>query len=211
MEKQRQSENEKPDMLSRIFDDRKRRMNRVRGEVFIFWGLLVALTSLAEYGLYRWTGDMRILWSWLVPIACGYVWTIYDSHRKALERTAFDELLTVIWTTPAILSAASILFAVAVPMNTIDPVGITQLLLATAVLITAEFFRGKASQHTGSFAALLATGITGATAAFNFTFREPFDAAAGEWMLALAFYAVMLLVLPGFILRHIRRKQCSKS
>lgn len=211
MEKQRQSENEKPDMLSRIFDGRKRRMNRVRGEVLIFWGLLVALTSLAEYGLYHWTGDMRILWSWLVPIACGYVWTVYDSRRKALERTAFDELLTVIWATPAILSAASILFAVAVPMNTINPVGITQLLLATAVLITAEFFRGKASQYSGSFAALQGIGILCVLAAFNFTFREPFNAAAGEWMLALAFYAVMLLVLPGFILRHIRRKQCLKS
>ena len=47
--------------------------------------------------------------------------------------------------------------------------------------------------------------------AFNYTFRMPFDAQGGTWMLELSAHGILLVLLPGFILRHITRKQCSKS
>lgn len=211
MEKQNLSEKEALDIIARVFDRNMRRMNYVRGELFIFWGTLLTLTALAEYGLFRWTGDPRVLWSWFVPLVCGYIWCIRDSRKKALARTGFDDLLIMIWGLPAAISACSIAYAVIVPENTMNPVGITQLLLSTALIITAEFFRGKGSQHSGSFAALLYLGWFNLIVAFNWTFRETFDPLSGIWMLELAFYGILLLVLPGFILRHLTRKQCSKS
>lgn len=47
--------------------------------------------------------------------------------------------------------------------------------------------------------------------AFNYTFRVPFDAQGGTWMLELSAHGILLVLLPGFILRHITRKQCSKN
>jgi hypothetical protein len=47
--------------------------------------------------------------------------------------------------------------------------------------------------------------------AFNYTFRMPFDAQGGTWMLELSAHGILLVLLPGFILRHITRKQCSKN
>lgn len=117
--------------------------------MFIFWGALLSLTALAEYGLYRWTGDMRVLWSWLVPLVCGYIWTIHNSRRQALVRTGFDDLLILIWGMPAMISAAAIAYAVTIPENTLNPVGVTQLLLGTSLAITAEFYRGKAPSNRG--------------------------------------------------------------
>lgn len=71
MDKQKISETEALDIIARVFDRNMRRMNYVRGELFICWGALLSLTALAEYGLYRWTGDVRVLWSGLVPLVCG--------------------------------------------------------------------------------------------------------------------------------------------
>ena len=176
MDKQKISETEALDIIARVFDRNMRRMNYVRGELFICWGALLSLTALAEYGLYRWTGDVRVLWSGLVPLVCGYIWTVRNSRRKALVRTGFD-----------------------------------QLLLGTALAITAEFYRGKGSQQSGSFAALLMLSVFELIMAFNYTFRMPFDAQGGTWMLELSAHGILLVLLPGFILRHITRKQCSKN
>ena len=96
MDKQKISETEALDIIARVFDRNMRRMNYVRGELFICWGALLSLTALAEYGLYRWTGDVRVLWSGLVPLVCGYIWTVRNSRRKALVRTGFDDLLILI-------------------------------------------------------------------------------------------------------------------
>lgn len=63
MNGQKISETEALDIIARVFDRNMRRMNYVRGELFIFWGALLSLTALAEYGLYHWTGDVRVLWS----------------------------------------------------------------------------------------------------------------------------------------------------
>lgn len=57
MDGQKISETEALDIIARVFDRNMRRMNYVRGELFIFWGALLSLTALAEYGLYHWTGD----------------------------------------------------------------------------------------------------------------------------------------------------------
>ncbi len=154
---------------------------------------------------------MRVLWSWLAPLVCGYIWTVRNSRRKALVRTGFDDLLILIWGMPAMISAAAIVYAVTIPGNTINPVGVMQLLLGTALAITAEFYRGKGSQQSGSFAALLMLSIFELIMAFNYTFRVPFDAQGGTWMLELSAHGILLVLLPGFILRHITRKQCSKN
>ncbi len=61
-----------------------------------------------------------------------------------------------------------------------------QLLLGTALAITAEFYRGKGSQQSGSFAALLMLSVFELIMAFNYTFRMPFDAQGGTWMLELS-------------------------
>lgn len=124
MDKQKISETEALDIIARVFDRNMRRMNYVRGELFICWGALLSLTALAEYGLYRWTGDVRVLWSGLVPLVCGYIWTVRNSRRKALVRTGFDDLLILIWGMPAMISAAAIVYAVTIPGNTINPVGV---------------------------------------------------------------------------------------
>lgn len=211
MEEKNLSEKEALDIIARVFDRNMRRMNYVRGELFVFWGALLSLTALAEYGLYRWTGDAHVLWSWFVPFVCGYIWTVRNARRQTLVRTGFDDLLILIWGMPAMLSAASIIYAVAMPENTINPVGVTQLLLGTALAITAEFYRGKDSQQSGSFVALLMLALFELILAFNYTFRTPFDAAGGTWMIELAAHGILLVLLPGLILRHITRKQCSKD
>ena len=82
MDGQKISETEALDIIARVFDRNMRRMNYVRGELFIFWGALLSLTALAEYGLYHWTGDVRVLWSWLAPLVCGYIWTVRNSRRE---------------------------------------------------------------------------------------------------------------------------------
>ena len=176
MNGQKISETEALDIIARVFDRNMRRMNYVRGELFIFWGALLSLTALAEYGLYHWTGDVRVLWSWLAPLVCGYIWTVRNSRRKALVRTGFDDLLILIRGMPAMISAAAIVYAVTIPGNTINPVSIFELIMA-----------------------------------FNYTFRAPFDAQGGTWMLELSAHGILLVLLPGFILRHITRKQCSKN
>ena len=122
-----------------------------------------------------------------------------------------DDLLIRIWGMPAMISAAAIVYAVTIPGNTINPVGVMQLLLGTALAITAEFYRGKGSQQSGSFAALLMLSVFELIMAFHYTFRMPFDAQGGTWMLELSAHGILPVLLPGFILRHITRKQCSKN
>ena len=48
MDRQKISETEALDIIARVFDRNMRRMNYVRGELFICWGALLSLTALAE-------------------------------------------------------------------------------------------------------------------------------------------------------------------
>ncbi len=205
------SEQEALELIARVFDRNMRRMNFVRGELFIAWGALAALTALAEYALLRWTGSPQVLWSALIPFTACYLFTIGQSRRKGIVRTGFDDLLLLIWGFPAMTALASAAYAIINPENTLNPAGIAQLLFSGALLVTAEFFRGKGSNHSGSFAALVGLGMAGFIAAFTFTFSSPFDLASGNWLLQLALWCTLLVMLPGFILRHIARKSCSRS
>lgn len=205
------SEQEALELIARVFDRNMRRMNFVRGELFIVWGALAALTALAEYALLRWTGSPQVLWSALIPFTACYLFTIGQSRRKSIVRTGFDDLLLLIWGFPAMTALASAAYAIINPENTLNPAEIAQLLFSGALLVTAEFFRGKGSNHSGSFAALVGLGTAGFIAAFTFTFSSPFDLASGNWLLQLALWCTLLVMLPGFILRHITRKPCSRS
>mgnify|MGYP000808078342 CR=1 FL=1 len=205
------TEKEALELIARVFDGNMRRMNFVRGSLFVFWGALLTLTALAEYALLRWTGSMQVLWTWFIPLTFGYIWSAHDTRRRSLVRTGFDNLLILVWGLPATVAASSVVYALTQPETTLNPVALTQVLLSLSVVITSEFFRGKGSQQSGSFVALNMLGLFGLITAFTITFREPFDPASGAWMLYMAVYGVVLLIFPGLILSHITRKQCSKS
>lgn len=205
------TEREAFELIARVFDRNMRRMNFVSGELFIAWGALAALTALAEYALLRWTGTPQVLWSAIIPFTACYLFTVGRNRRKGIVRTGFDDLLLLIWGFPAMTALASAAYAIINPENTLNPAGIAQLLFSGALLVTAEFFRGKGSNHSGSFAALVGLGMAGFIATFTFTFRTPFDLISGEWLLQLALWCTLLVLLPGVILRHIARKPCSRS
>lgn len=205
------TEREAFELIARVFDRNMRRMNFVSGELFIVWGALAALTALAEYALLRWTGSPQVLWSALIPFTACYLFTVGRNRRKGIVRTGFDDLLLLVWGFPAMTALASVAYAVITPENTVNPAGIVQLLFSGALLVTAEFFRGKGSNQSGSFAALVGLGMAGFIATFTFTFSSPFDLASGNWLLQLALWCTLLVMLPGFILRHIARKPCSRS
>lgn len=205
------SEQEALELIARVFDRNMRRMNFVSGELFIAWGALAALTALAEYALLRWTGTPQVLWSAIIPFTACYLFTVGRNRRKGIVRTGFDDLLLLVWGFPAMTALASVAYAVITPENTVNPAGIVQLLFSGALMVTSEFFRGKGSNQSGSFAALVGLGTSGFIAAFTFTFSSPFDLASGNWLLQLALWCTLLVMLPGFILRHIARKPCSRS
>lgn len=212
MEKSKFTEQEALEPIARVFDGQMRRMHYVRGGTFVFWGVLLTTTALAEYALLRWTGSMQVLWSWFGPLTCGYIWSVHNARRQARAHTGFDNLLILIWGLPGVVAAGSMVYALTVPGETsLNPVGLTQVLLSIAVITTSEFYRGKGSQQSGSFVGLNMLGVFGLITSFTITFREPFDAASGAWMLYLAVFGVALLILPGLILSHITRKQCSRS
>lgn len=212
MEKSKFTEQEALELIARVFDGNMRRMHFVRGGIFVFWGALLTLTALIEYALLRWTGSMQVLWSWFVPLICGYIWSARNVRRQARARTGFDNLLILVWGLPAMVAACSFVYALTDPGQTsLNPVGLTQVLLSIAVITTSEFFRGKGSQQSGSFVGLNLLGIFGLMTSFTITFREPFDPASGVWMLFLALFGVVLLILPGLILSHITRRQCSRN
>lgn len=205
------SEQEALELIARVFDRNMRRMNFVSGELFIAWGALAALTALAEYALLRWTGTPQVLWSAIIPFTACYLFTVGRNRRKGIVRTGFDDLLLLVWGFPAMTALASVAYAVITPENTVNPAGIVQLLFSGALMVTSEFFRGKGSNQSGSFAALVGLGMASFIATFTFTFRTPFDLISGEWLLQLALWCTLLVMLPGFILRHIARKPCSRS
>lgn len=205
------SEQEALELIARVFDRNMRRMNFVSGELFIAWGALAALTALAEYALLRWTGTPQVLWSAIIPFTACYLFTVGRNRRKGIVRTGFDDLLLLVWGFPAMTALASVAYAVITPENTVNPAGIVQLLFSGALMVTSEFFRGKGSNQSGSFAALVGLGMAGFIATFTFTFRTPFDLASGNWLLQLVLWCTLLVMLPGFILRHIARKPCSRS
>lgn len=205
------SQKETLEIIARVFDGNMRRMNYVRGGLFVFWGALLTLTALAEYALLRWTGSRQVLWTWLVPIICGYIFSAHNARRRSIARTGFDNLLILVWGLPATVASGSFVYALTQPDSTVNPVGLTQVLLSLSVMITSEFFRGRGSQQSGSFVGLGLLGMFGLITSFTVTYREPFDAASGTWMLFLAVYGVVLLIFPGLILSHITRTQCSRS
>ena len=152
-----------------------------------------------------------MLWSALIPFTACYLFTVGRNRRKGIVRTGFDDLLLLVWGFPAMTALASVAYAVITPENTVNPAGIVQLLFSGALMVTSEFFRGKGSNQSGSFAALVGLGMAGFIATFTFTFSSPFDLASGNWLLQLVLWCTLLVMLPGFILRHIARKPCSRS
>ncbi len=121
MDKQKISETEALDIIARVFDRNMRRMNYVRANCSSAGERCSASRHWPNTGFTAGTGDVRVLWCGLVPLVCGYIWTVRNSRRKALVRTGFDDLLILIWGMPAMISAAAIVYAVTIPGNTINP------------------------------------------------------------------------------------------
>ncbi|MDY3978733.1 MAG: hypothetical protein SOZ00_01785 [Tidjanibacter sp.] len=203
MEERELTEKESLTLISQMIQNTQNKIIRNQGTPFLIWGYGVTITSLAVWLLVRLTGNMSWNFLWFAPSAVCYPLMAVFTRRQERQQTIttyVDRVINYIWATFGIAEgvATIAMFISGFALGASFPIFyITMLLLGTAITLTGLVIRFRAI-------------ILGGAAALALSFAFLFLHSASDIYLIFALAMIVTMVIPGHILNHKARKQCSE-
>ena len=184
------TQNESLELISRMIKETRTNLEKNGGGIYLLWGYIWLVISLAIYFLLVKSGDYRVQWLWFAMPIIGYPAMIYMIKKREKGAVTFiGRVIGCVWITIGVAagllslymfidySAFPILFVMALLINV--GVAISGLVIKFKPVIIAGFL-GIAL----SFVMLMVSGPS--------------------QILVSAGFAVIMLIIPGHILnRHV--------
>ncbi|HJA98433.1 MAG TPA: hypothetical protein H9779_02390 [Candidatus Alistipes avicola] len=223
MEEKQLEARESIELISRMIQNTRTRLERNAGRPFLIWGYTTVGISLLNYG-FAITG-VNSAWSltwFLIPvIGCLLTW-LFHEKRRSEPRTEIDRIVWMVWL-PITLALIPI-FAFCLfhgLFRRTDLYGLITLVMAIGTAITGLVVRSKIYTIAGFAGMALAMLFPLYDYCLECAISSPELAAmqqngginmllSGE-MVIFAMIFLVMMVIPGHIINHQNRKQCSKS
>lgn len=190
------------ELIGRMIENTRNRMERNAGLPFLLWGYLTVAFTAAVYALVAATHDGRWNWLWFGLPVCGWLGMYLLLRRRTAEGSAttfIDRVIGQIWTVLGITAFVVTALALA-----------TRLCLPILFLIVLLMGIGCAlSGLVCRFAPLTVGGFVGIALAPLFLFLlTPAAGLVPVWMAALFAAAfVAMMIVPGHILCYRSNRQ----
>ncbi len=192
MEEKNLTQKESLELIARMIKESRNDMERGGGDIYLLWGYLTLVISLAIYGLILYTGDYRVQWLWFAMPLVGYpvmYFMLKNREKKAI--TFVDAVISKIWIVIGVCALLLSLFMV-VNYKAFPIMFVMALLISAGVAMSGLVIKFKPTIIAGfagiiiSFALLLIPGI--------------------NQILVFAAFSVIMLIIPGHILNTASRK-----
>ena len=204
MEERKLNEKESLELIAQMIQNSKKNLQVGRGNQFILWGWLGAITSLVVMGMLMLTNNPMWNWVWFAIPVIGWpvmMWQLKKEEKPVI--TFIDKVMKAVWTTIGSIGMLSILLMAYVAHNTHLIIPCTILLIGIGSAISGAVLDNKRIQSwaSGTFGFVMIVSL-----------RIAFDETNPIWnhiIFSIAF--IGLLVIPGYILNKEAKKDVQRT
>jgi hypothetical protein len=199
MEERKLNEKESLELIAQMIQNSKKNLQVGRGNQFILWGWLGAITSLAVMGMLMWTKNPMWNWLWFAIPVIGWpvmMWQLKKEEKPVVTFT--DKVLKAVWMSIGGIGMLGIFLMAIYAKNMMLMLPGACILMAIGVYITGAVLNDQKTK-TGTLNTLLAIMVASCHIVFM---NDGFYL----YYITFALGFIGMLVIPGYHLNKEAKK-----
>ena len=155
MEERKLNEKESLELIAQMIQNSKKNLQVGRGNQFILWGWLGAITSLVVMGMLMWTKNPAWNWLWFAIPVIGWPTMMWQMKKEKKPVVTFtDKVLKAVWMSIGSIGMLGTFLMAIYAKNMMLMLPGVSILIAIGVFITGAILDDRALK-TRTFGALL--------------------------------------------------------
>lgn len=186
------NEKESLELITNMIRNTRQRMEEGSGTMFLIWGYVTIIVTMAVWGIVSYTGNYRWQFAWFLLPILGYTIAFFYKKQRAMKpraTTYIDRVIRYIW---VVLGIAGFLLSVISIMHRLPILFIIVLIMGIGITLSGLII---------NFRPLVISGALGMATSIVLTFLS--------WNIqlpAFAFIFLFMTVIPGHYLNYKARK-----
>ena len=204
MEERKLNEKESLELIAQMIQNSKKNLQVGRGNQFILWGWLGAITSLVVMGMLMWTKNPAWNWLWFAIPVIGWptmMWQMKKEEKPAVTFT--DKVLKAVWMSIGSIGMLGTFLMAIYAKNMMLMLPGVSILIAIGVFITGAILDDRALK-TRTFGALFLIMMASCHIVFM---QDDFY----WYYITFSLGFIVMLVMPGYHLNKEAKKHVQRT
>ena len=199
MEERKLNEKESLELIAQMIQNSKKNLQVGRGNQFILWGWLGAITSLVVMGMLMWTKNPAWNWLWFAIPVIGWPTMMWQMKKEEKPVVTFtDKVLKSVWMSIGSIGMLGTFLMAIYAKNMMLMLPGVSILIAIGVFITGAILDDRALK-TRTFGALLLIMMASCHIVFM---QDDFY----WYYITFSLGFIVMLVMPGYHLNKEAKK-----
>ena len=199
MEERKLNEEESLELIAQMIQNSKKNLQVGRGNQFILWGWLGAITSLVVMGMLMWTKNPAWNWLWFAIPVIGWPTMMWQMKKEKKPVVTFtDKVLKAVWMSIGSIGMLGTFLMAIYAKNMMLMLPGVSILIAIGVFITGAILDDRALK-TRTFGALLLIMMASCHIVFM---QDDFY----WYYITFSLGFIVMLVMPGYHLNKEAKK-----
>ena len=199
MEERKLNEKESLELIAQMIQNSKKNLQVGRGNQFILWGWLGAITSLVVMGMLMWTKNPAWNWLWFAIPVIGWPVMMWQMKKEKKPVVTFtDKVLKAVWMSIGSIGMLGTFLMAIYAKNMMLMLPGVSILIAIGVFITGAILDDRALK-TRTFGALLLIMMASCHIVFM---QDDFY----WYYITFSLGFIVMLVMPGYHLNKEAKK-----
>ena len=199
MEERKLNEKESLELIAQMIQNSKKNLQVGRGNQFILWGWLGAITSLVVMGMLMWTKNPAWNWLWFAIPVIGWPTMMWQMKKEKKPVVTFtDKVLKAVWMSIGSIGMLGTFLMAIYAKNMMLMLPGVSILIAIGVFITGAILDDRALK-TRTFGALLLIMMASCHIVFM---QDDFY----WYYITFSLGFIVMLVIPGYHLNKEAKK-----
>ena len=204
MEERKLNEKESLELIAQMIQNSKKNLQVGRGNQFILWGWLGAITSLVVMGMLMWTKNPAWNWLWFAIPVIGWPTMMCQMKKEKKPVVTFtDKVLKAVWMSIGSIGMLGTFLMAIYAKNMMLMLPGVSILIAIGVFITGAILDDRALK-TRTFGALLLIMMASCHIVFM---QDDFY----WYYITFSLGFIVMLVMPGYHLNKEAKKHVQRT
>ena len=204
MEESKLNEKESLELIAQMIQNSKKNLQVGRGNQFILWGWLGAITSLVVMGMLMWTKNPMWNWLWFAIPVIGWPTMMWQMKKEEKPVVTFtDKVLKAVWMSIGSIGMLGTFLMAIYARNMMLMLPGVSILIAIGVFITGAVLDDRALK-TRTFGALLLIMMASCHIVFM---QDDFY----WYYITFSLGFIVMLVMPGYHLNKEAKKHVQRT
>ena len=204
MEERKLNEKESLELIAQLIQNSKKNLQVGRGNQFILWGWLGAITSLAVMAMLMWTKNPAWNWLWFAIPVIGWPLMMWQMKKEEKPVVTFtDKVLKAVWMSIGSIGMLGTFLMAIYAKNMMLMLPGVSILIAIGVFITGAILDDRALK-TRTIGALLLIMMASCHIVFM---QDDFY----WYYITFSLGFIVMLVMPGYHLNKEAKKHVQRT